>query len=81
MNTKTNIFFHATKELTTDAFLVWLLYFLDSEESYDTYKQLLFDNLILKKEDRGRAVYCIDLKRQENNVDVLLSFRFKDNDE
>lgn len=81
MNTKTNIFFHATKELTTDAFLVWLLYFLDSEESYKTYKQLLFDSLILKKDDRGRAVYCIELKRQENNVDVLLSFRFKDNDE
>lgn len=81
MNTKTNIFFHATKELTTDAFLVWLLYFLDSEESYETYKQLLFDSLILKKEDCGREVYCIDLKRQENNVDVLLSFRFKDNDE
>ena len=58
MNTKTNIFFHATKELTTDAFLVWLLYFLDSEESYKTYKQLLFDSLILKKEDRGREVCC-----------------------
>lgn len=81
MNTKTNIFFHATKELTTDAFLVWLLYFLDSEESYKTYKQLLFDSLILKKEDRGREVCCIELKRQENDVDVLLSFRFKDNDE
>lgn len=81
MNTKTNIFFHAPKELTTDAFLVWLLYFLDSEESFETYKQLLFDSLILKKKDRGRAVCCIDLKRQENNVDVLLSFRFKDNDE
>ena len=27
---RTNIFFHAPKELTTDAFLVWLLYFLDS---------------------------------------------------
>lgn len=32
MDTKTNIFFHAPKELTTDAFLVWLLYFLDSNE-------------------------------------------------
>ena len=79
--TKTNIFFHAPKELTTDAFLVWLLYFLDSEEMYNDYKQLFFDSLILKKEDCGRAVCSIELKRQENNADVLLTFRFKDNDE
>ena len=81
MNTKTNIFFHATKELTPDVFLVWLLYFLDSGESYDTYKQLLFDSLILKNEDRGRVVCRMGLKQQKNNDDVLLSFCFKDNDE
>lgn len=81
MDTKTNIFFHAPKELTTDAFLVWLLYFLDSEEAYKAQKQMLFDSLILKKEDCGRAVGVIELKRQENNVDVLLKFRFEDNDE
>ena len=81
MNTKTNIFFHAPKELTTDAFLVWLLYFLDSEEAFKTEKQMFFDSLILKKEDCGRAVFDIELKRQENNVDVLLTFRFKDNNE
>lgn len=51
METKTNIFFHAPKELTTDAFLVWLIYFLDSNEEYKTYKQAFFDKLILKKED------------------------------
>ena len=81
MEAKTNIFFHAPKELTTDAFLVWLLYFLDSEEAYKSEKQKFFDSLILKKEDCGRAVGGIELKRQENNVDVLLSFRFEDNDE
>ena len=81
MDTKTNIFFHAPKELTTDAFLVWLLYFLDSEEAYKAEKQTFFDCLLLKKEDCGRAVGGIELKRQENNVDVLLSFRFEDNDE
>lgn len=81
MDTKTNIFFHAPKELTTDAFLVWLLYFLDSEEAYKMQKQTFFDSLILKKEDCGRAVGVIELKRQENNVDVLLKFRFEDNDE
>lgn len=81
MDTKTNIFFHAPKELTTDAFLVWLLYFLDSEEAYKAEKQTFFDCLILKKEDCGRTVGGIELKRQENNVDVLLTFRFEDSDE
>lgn len=81
MDLKTNIFFHAPKELTTDAFLVWLLYFLDSEETYYTQKQTFFDSLILKKADRGRPIGGIELKRQENNVDVLLTFLFKDNGE
>ena len=81
MKAKTNIFFHAPKELTTDAFLVWLIYFLDSNEEYKTNKYAFFDSLILKKEDCGRAVNSIELKRQENNVDVLLTFRFEDNGE
>ena len=68
MDTKTNIFFHAPKELTTDAFLVWLLYFLDSEEAYKMQKQTFFDSLILKKEDCGRAVGVIELKRQETTL-------------
>lgn len=81
METKTNIFFHAPKELTTDAFLVWLIYFLDSDEENKEYKQTFFDSLILKKEDCGRTIGFIELKRQENNVDVLLTFRFEDNGE
>ena len=81
METKTNIFFHAPKELTTDAFLVWLIYFLDSDEENKEYKQTFFDSLILKKEDCGRAVGTFELKRPENNVDVLLKFRFEDNGE
>ena len=79
METKTNIFFHAPKELTTDAFLVWIVYFLDSQEAYKSDKQHFFDRLILKKEDCGRAIGNIGLKRQENNVDVLLTFCFEDN--
>ena len=81
METKTNIFFHAPKELTTDAFLVWLIYYLDSDEENKEYKQAFFDSLILKTEDCGRAIGSIELKRQENNVDVLLTFRFDDNGE
>ncbi len=81
METKTNIFFHAPKELTTDAFIVWLIYFLDSDEENKEYKQAFFDSLILKKKDHGRSIGSIELKRQENNVDVLLTFRFEDNGE
>ncbi len=81
MNTKTNIFFHATKELSTDAFIVWLIYFLDSDDKYVEYKQAFFDNLILKEIDRGRIINKIELKRQENNVDVILQFCFDDKDE
>ncbi len=81
MNSKTNIFFYSPKELTTDAFLVWLIYFLDSKEEYKVYKQIFFNNLILKKEDCDRVVSSVELKRQENNVDVLLMFRFEDDGE
>lgn len=81
MNSKTNIFFHSPKELTTDAFLVWLIYFLDSKEEYKVYKQIFFNNVILKKEDCDRVVSSVELKRQENNVDVLLMFRFEDDGE
>lgn len=34
MESKPNIFFYAPKELTTYAFLVWLIYFLDSSKEY-----------------------------------------------
>ena len=81
MDTKANIFFHAPKELTTDAFLVWIIYFLDSKAEYKAYKQYFFDSLILKKEDYGRIITDCDLRRQENDVDVLLSFSFEDNGE
>ena len=77
----TNIFFHAPKELTTDAFLVWVIYYLDSDIKFEKYKQSFFDKIILKKEDRGKKVDNISLRRQENDVDVILSFHFKSRQE
>lgn len=76
MDFKTNIFCHSPKELTTDAFLVWIIYFLDSREEYKTYKQSFFNGLLLKKEDSDKYVENISLVRQENRVDVLLHFTF-----
>ena len=81
MNKNTNIFYHATKELTTDAFLTWVMYLLDSEEKYALYKQFFFDIVVLKPEDKGRSVSNIKVKRQEKDVDVLLSFTFVDTNE
>lgn len=64
--------------MTTDAFLVWLFYFLDSDKIYESAKQDLFDMIVLKEADKGRSVRNICLKRQENHVDVILSFVFND---
>lgn len=78
----TNIFFHAPKELTTDAFWIWILYFLDSEEKYEKNKQQLFDCLILKDEDKGRKVINISVDRQKSSshgrIDFMFNFTFKD---
>lgn len=77
-----NIFYHSPKELTTDAFWVWLLYFLDSSEKYDDAKRSLFDGLILRDEDKGRRVAGIAAKTQEKSshgrVDFYFTFTFLD---
>ena len=77
-----NIFYHSPKELTTDAFWVWLLYFLDSSEKYEEAKQYLFDDLILREEDKGRRVGHISAKTQEKcshgRVDFYFTFTFLD---
>lgn len=78
----TNIFYHSPKELTTDAFWVWLLYFLDSDDKYNETKQILFNTLILKDADKGRHVHKIHVDRQKRcshgRIDFLLTFTFID---
>ena len=77
-----NIFYHSPKELTTDAFWVWLLFFLDSSEKYEEAKQFLFDSLILREEDKGRRVGHISARAQEKcshgRVDFYFTFTFLD---
>ena len=77
-----NIFFHATKELTTDAFLIWLFYFLDSTPELEDSKQLVFDSLILRPEDKGRLIsdICIDRQKSGPNgrIDFMVTFTFND---
>lgn len=81
----TNIFFHATKELTTDAFLIWLFYFLDSTPELKASKQLVFDKLILRSEDKGRLIRDIYIDRQKSGpngrIDFMVTFTFNDSGE
>lgn len=79
----TNIFVHSPKELTTDGFLTWLFYFLDSDVKYREEKSFLFTHLILKPEDAIREVEKIRVVRQyrtrSGRSDILLYFTWADN--
>ncbi len=74
----TNLFIHAPKELVTDAFLTWLLYFLDSKVEYQKYKQQLFNELFLSKNDFKKNVSEIEVRRQVDvnggRIDLLVEF-------
>ena len=78
----TNIFAHASKELSLDAFLTWLFYYLDTEEQ-EKNKQTFFDNLLLYKTDSGKSVKNIEVKKQakagKKRVDILLKFELDGN--
>lgn len=78
---KTNLFYHSPKELSTDGFLTWLFYLLDSDDStYGEAKQKFFDSLILKETDLHKAVKGVAVDRQasagKEKMDILLSFEF-----
>lgn len=74
-----NLFKHSPKELTTDAFITWLLYFVDSHENYKEEKRILFNELLLKSEDIDKKVSDISIKRQDKNQngrsDIILYFK------
>ncbi len=78
---RTNIFSFIPKSVSSEAFLVWLINYLDSDKKYYQCKQSLFDNLLLKTEDKGRSVSEIVVNRQENDMESVLSFHFNGTDE
>ena len=78
---RTNIFSFIPKSISSEAFLVWLINYLDSDSKYSLYKQSLFDNLLLKREDKGKSVSQISINRQGNNTEAVLSFYFNGTDE
>lgn len=78
-NINCNLFRHSPKELTTDGFITWLFFLLDSDEiKYGDAKQKLFNSLILKPEDRDKKITHVQPKRQvkakNKKMDILLSF-------
>lgn len=77
-----NIFNHAPKELVTDAFITWLLYFLDSDKKFEKQKQILFSKLFLNKVDAAKKVSDIKIIRRESGisgqVDLILSFNLEE---
>lgn len=81
-----NIFKYATKELSQDAFLCWLLswYNIDENEDEEINKlkeiAIKFLEIILGKDDNLRNnKYKIEIKRQYKKMDVLILLKNKDN--
>jgi len=73
-----NIFPYIPKSISSEAFFVWLMNYLDSDKEYEKYKQSFFDKLLLKKEDIGKPVSEIVVNSQERNLESVLSFHFKE---
>ena len=74
MKLKPNLFQYATSELSQDAFLCWLFEWAKPE--YQKLDPALHKvSVILIKEltdDKIEEVRLLDIKRQENNVDIVL---------
>jgi len=74
----TNLFKHAPKELVTDAFITWLLYFLDSDDKYTKQKGVFFTDLLLSSQDFGKVISEISVIRQDKKKhgrsDLILEF-------
>lgn len=82
----TNLFKHATKELTTDAFITWLFYFLDSKETYNDAKHVFFNDLLLRPGDHNKVISDIKVSPQQRagkngRIDLLLEFKIDNKDE
>jgi len=74
----TNLFKHAPKELVTDAFITWLLYFLDNNVKYTKEKEDFFADLLLAPQDFGKKISKIYVIRQDKKrhgrSDLILEF-------
>ena len=74
-----NLFYHLPKELSLDAFLMWVMVFIERNDEVDEASQIFFDILVLRPEDRGKKVTHLEASRKdqesENKTDIVLKFR------
>lgn len=75
MNSKNNLFYYATSELSQDAFLCWLAsYALEDTESDDALRSCAREMLeLFVPELKGRPFTLKDVERQVGHIDVLLT--------
>ena len=86
IKTKNNIFDFATKELSQDALLCWLINGINYKENKEWYeKAKIFLNYILKKYDKKLEIddYTVKIYPQYYHIDifVLLENKYKNDDD
>ena len=73
---KNNLFQFATKELSQDALICWLInwinYKQENEELYNKARKLLNDIIIKSKHEINIEEYKISIFQQRYNIDILL---------
>lgn len=78
----TNLFKHSNKELVTDAFLTWIIYFLDADKNLKNSDKNLFKTLLLKEEDKEKNINSIQVSKQikgkNGRPDIVVSFKLGD---
>ena len=83
-NNQNNLFDFATKELSQDALICWLINFIHDKENKELYdKAKIFMNFILKKHNKALDIedYKLEIKQQYNFIDVFILLKDKkDND-
>lgn len=74
----TSIFSYIPKEISSEAFFVWLVNLLGSGAKNKDYTQIFLDGIVLKKEDIGRKVASTGIISHEPGRFAVLSFRFQE---
>lgn len=83
MEKENNIFKFATKELSQDAFICWLInwinYEQDNQQLYNKAQELLKYILKNKGYEENLEDYDIEIKKQYKSIDVLVLLKEKEN--
>lgn len=74
-----NLFSYLSRELSKDAFLMWLFNVIDQDEELLSAKDGFFEAMVLRAEDRGKTVTDIQSRRKEikweRQSDIVLDFK------